>query len=198
MSHSPKEELESGVTILAPALTPHGFVFMFQDAGCGSGGNFAWGKYVRHDRSLHLHHRRGLGIIQYHIADLCIDHETYLKSLGVENQSDVLWMPLESGIDRYKGLRSDLERFCSDFLSGPAVEWTSAAIVYKQFLAARGQQRNACAVGDKHKRLKARELFREQRYADVVAILNSLHYPNLLEVSEEKMLQIARERANGT
>ena len=197
MTHDPRTELEAGVTILDPALTPHGFVFRFQDAGRGSGGNFAWGKYIRDDRSLHLHQRWGLGIIEYHIADLWIDHDGYLRYLGVENQSDVLWMPLESGLDRYHALRSDLERFCADFLAGPAVDWTVAATAEGQRRAERNRERYAGYVGDDRKRQQARELFREKRYADAVALLDSLQYPDLLNQSEERMLQIARKRTSG-
>ena len=197
VTHDPRTELDAGVTILDPALTPHGFVFHFQNAGRGSGGDYAWGKYVRDDRSLHLHHRWGLGIIEYHIADLWIDHDGYLKHLGVEKQSNVLWMPLESGLDRYRALRSDIERFCSDFLAGPAVDWASAATAEGHRRTERNRELNAGYVGDDRKRQQAHELFREERYADVVTLLDSLHYPDLLNQSEERMLHIARKRASG-
>ena len=156
-----KTVLEAGVAILDPALTPHGFVFRFEDAGCSSGGSYAWGQYVRDDRSLHLHHRLGLGIIEYRIGDLCIGHEDYLKFLGVENQSELLWTPLESGLDRYRALHSDLERFCSDFVLGRAVDWTAAATADGQRRAEQQRQYQARCVGDDRKRQSAHELFRE-------------------------------------
>ena len=193
----PKSELEAGTAILDPALVPHGFVFQFQDAECGSGGNFAWGKYVRWDRSLDLHHRWGLGIIQYNIADLSMDHTAYLRSLGVDNQSDLLSVPLESGLDRYHALRSDIENFCSDFVTGPAIEWAAAAKLDGQLRSERNRRLNAIYVGDDHKRQHVRELFSNKRYADVVATLTGVDYPDLLDQSEQQMLEIARKRANG-
>lgn len=144
MSREPRAELEAGIAILDSVLIPHGFVFEFQSEGIGSGGHFAWGKYVHADRSLHLHHRWGLGIVEYHIAHewsaylssmgvnrqvsgLWIDHDAYMTSMGVHRQSDYLWLPLDAGVERYRGLRSDLERFCFDFLTGPAIDWKAAA-----------------------------------------------------------------------
>lgn len=193
----PKSQLESGVAILDPALLPHGFVFHFQGAGCGSGGSFACGEYVRGDRSLHLHHRRGLGIIQYNIADLSIDHAAYLKSLGVENQSDLLSTRLESGLDRYHALRSDLENFCSDFVTGPATEWATAARVDGERRSEQNKTLTAKYVGDDRKRQQARELFQNRQYDLVVSILDGLVYPELLGQSEQRMLEIARKRSGG-
>ena len=193
----PKSELEAGIVILDPALLPHGFIFHFQNSGRGSGGNFAWGKYVRGDRSLDLHHRWGLGIIQYNIADLSIDHSAYLNSLGVDNESDLLSTPLESGLDRYHALRSDIENFCSDFVTGPAIEWAAAAKLDGQLRSDRNKRLNAIYVRDDRKRQHARELFRNKRYADVVATLTGLNYPDLLDQSEQQMLEIARKRSTG-
>jgi hypothetical protein len=193
----PKSELEAGIAILDPALSPHGFTFHFQNAGRGSGGNFAWGKFVRGDRSLDLHHRWGLGIIQYNIADLSIDHSAYLKALGVDNQSDLLSTPLESELDRYRSLRSDLENFCSDFLAGPATEWAAIASADGQRRAECNKRVNAGYVGDDRKREEARELFRDKKYDDVVTLLDGLVYPDLLDQSEQRMLEIARKPSNG-
>jgi hypothetical protein len=127
MNSDPKAELEAGAKILESALAPHGFVFAFQDAGHGSGGDYAWGKYLCGDRSLYLHHRWGLGIVEYHIGDLWIEHSAYLNFLGVERQSDLISLPLESGPERYRALHSDLTRYCGDFIYGPAIDWTLAA-----------------------------------------------------------------------
>jgi len=193
----PKSELEAGIVILDPALLPHGFIFHFQNSGRGSGGNFAWGKYVRGDRSLDLHHGWGLGIIQYNIADLSIDHSAYLKSLGVDNESDLLSTPLESGLDRYHALRSDLENFCSDFVTGPATEWAVAARFDGQRRAERNKRLNAKYVGDDRKRLQARELFQNEDYDEVVAVMDALVHPDLLDQSEQRMLEIARKRSIG-
>ena len=193
----PKSELEAGIVILDPALLPHGFIFHFQNSGRGSGGNFAWGKYVRGDRSLDLHHRWGLGIIQYNIADLSIDHSAYLKSLGVDNESDLLSTPLESGLDRYHALRSNLENFCSDFVTGPATEWAAAARFDGQGRAERNKRLNAKYVGDDRKRLQARELFQNKDYDEVAAVMDALVHPDLLDQSEQRMLEIARKRSIG-
>jgi hypothetical protein len=196
MNSDPKAELEAGAKILESALAPHGFVFAFQDAGHGSGGDYAWGKYLCGDRSLYLHHRWGLGIVEYHIGDLWIEHSAYLNFLGVERQSDLISLPLESGPERYRALHSDLTRYCGDFIYGPAIDWTLAATGEGRRRQARSEQQHANAVGDNRKRERARELFREGQYSEAVGLLESLRYPELLSHSEEEMLRIARDRTN--
>jgi hypothetical protein len=48
------------------------------------------------------------------------------------------------------------------------------------------------AVGDGRSRRKARELFREKKYREVLELLGNLEYPELLTGSEKKMLEIAQ------
>jgi hypothetical protein len=194
MNSNPKVELEAGAKILEPALAPHGFVFAFQDVGHGSGGDYAWGAYVRGDRSLHLHHRWGLGIVEYHIGDLWIGHSAYLNFLSVERQSEFVSLPLESGFERYHALLLDLTRFCGDFVYGPAIDWTLATTAEVQRRHARSEQQHPNAVGDNEKRTRARELFREGRYAKAVDLLESLLCPGRLSRSEIEMLRMARDR----
>ena len=100
-------------------------------------------------------------------------------------------------MDRYHALRSDIENFCSDFVTGPAIEWAAAAKLDGQLRSDRNKRLNAIYVRDDRKRQHARELFRNKRYADVVATLTGLNYPDLLDQSEQQMLEIARKRSNG-
>jgi hypothetical protein len=194
MNSDQKAELEAGAKILEPALAPHGFVFAIQDVGKGSRGNYAWGMYTAGDRSLHLHHRWGLGIVEYHIGGLWIAHSAYLNFLGVKRQSEFASLLPESGLERYHALHSDLTRFCGDFIYGPAIDWASAATAEGRRRQARSEQQQAGGVGDNQKRKRARELFRDERYAEAISLLEPLHYPELLSHSEEEMLRIARDR----
>ncbi len=197
MNSDQKAELEAGAKILEPALAPHGFVFAIQAVGKGSGGNYAWGMYTAGDRSLHLHHRWGLGIVEYHIGELWVAHSAYLDFLGVERQSEFVSLPKEAGLERYHALLSDLTRFCGDFIYGPAIDWMSAATGEGQRRQARSEQQQASAVGDNQKRASARDLFRAELYADAVEQLESILCPERLSHSEEEMLRIARDRMKG-
>jgi hypothetical protein len=57
------EILREGAAILAPVLEPHGFRFVLETEGRGSGGHFAAGAFVRGDRRLELHYRHALGLV---------------------------------------------------------------------------------------------------------------------------------------
>ena len=46
----PKDALLEGAKILDLVLLPKGFQFQLREKGRGSGGNFAWGEFVREDR----------------------------------------------------------------------------------------------------------------------------------------------------
>ena len=62
----------------------------------------------------------------------------------------------------------------------------------------RGVHLNAEAVGDLENRQLAREAFKCERYADVIDLMNSVAYPELLTRSETRMVEIARSRGAGT
>jgi hypothetical protein len=62
----------------------------------------------------------------------------------------------------------------------------------------RGVHLNAEAVGDLQKRRRARDAFKNERFADVIELMNSVAYPELLTRSETRMLEIARSRSAGT
>ena len=85
--HDPGEILLAGVKLLDPILKPHGFGFLLTGNGVGSGGRFASGKYAREDGSLELHFRHSLGLVTYHLRDMSMSHETYMRMLGLLEQA---------------------------------------------------------------------------------------------------------------
>ena len=118
----PEAALKAGIQALDPVLKRHGFQFRFEKSGLGSGGSFAWGRYLRNDRSLELHFRFTLGLVTYHIGDASLDHEAYMRALGVYGLNaypDFPNNPLES----FDSLGRDLTRYCSDFLSGDGLQF---------------------------------------------------------------------------
>jgi hypothetical protein len=128
---NPKDCLLKGVRILDPVLTPLGFEFHLESAGKGSGGYFASATYRKDDRTLELHFRESLGLVTYHIGSAALDHETYMRLLGVygENQyPDFPSDPLES----FKHLAADLQSYCSDFLSGDGEEFVRLAAEFEK------------------------------------------------------------------
>lgn len=126
-----EETLRAGVAILDTVLTPSAFHFVLQGAGKGSGGHFAFGKYVRDDRSLELHYRFSLGLVSYYLGSDSLDHETYMRFLGVFGENSYPDFP-ETPLDSFRSLAKDLERYCVDFLSGDGRQFRKFAAMFRQ------------------------------------------------------------------
>jgi hypothetical protein len=121
-SSDPETILKVGIEVLDPVLKPHGFKFVFEKAAQGSGGRFAFGKYVRGDRSLELHFRYSLGLVTYHIGESRLDHESYMRSLGVYGKNSYPDFPTDP-LESFQSLAQDLARYCADFLTGDGAEF---------------------------------------------------------------------------
>ncbi|HKD83044.1 MAG TPA: hypothetical protein VKH81_25370 [Candidatus Angelobacter sp.] len=130
--------LTAGAKIIAPVLEPHGFVFKIETHAKGSGGWFASGSFTRENRSLELHFRQSLGLVTYHIDQSLLNHEAYMRLLGVygENQyPDFPDEPLES----FRHLAADIENHCKDFTTGDGLQFHPlAAMVAKDSMIFKG------------------------------------------------------------
>jgi hypothetical protein len=74
--------LEAGAAILAPLLSPAGFLFGVTRQGVSSGGGFATGRFTRGAQYLEVHVRYSLGLVTYGWGDASISHADYLRGLG--------------------------------------------------------------------------------------------------------------------
>lgn len=171
---------------------PHGFCFIFRGEGLGSGGHFAWGEYVRDDRRLELHYRASLGLVTYHASGKCASHETYMRELGVWSECQYLGFS-DNGSWVFRALAHDLA-FARDFVVGDARTLLAAA--HRESIAAleHSEHLQASYVGDTRTIERMRALFKEGRYAEVVALFDNLHSPHLLSNAQLRLVQIARER----
>jgi hypothetical protein len=75
--------LEAGAAILAPVLSPTGFVFRLTDQGRGSGGEFATGRFTRRSQYVEFHVRHSLGLVTYGWGDTTVRHSDYLRGVRV-------------------------------------------------------------------------------------------------------------------
>ena len=118
----PRQILSAGRKILDPVLLPKGFIFENGASGKSCGGDYASGNYVKGDRFLEVHFRLSLGLVSYHLGQLVISHEEYMRALlgsrGGNKYPDFSDDPL----DAFHSLASDLENYCTDFLVGPGEE----------------------------------------------------------------------------
>lgn len=120
----PKVMLVQGAAILDEVLGPAGFVFEFREKGKGSGGHFAWGEFVRGNRSIEVHFRYSLGMVKYHVGTAELTHEDYLKCLGVYEKRHYPDFP-NHPLDSFRSLSQDLSEFCADFLTADCSRFLS-------------------------------------------------------------------------
>jgi hypothetical protein len=198
---SPKEALLDGAKILDAVLLPKGFRFQFRKEGKGSGGNFAWGEFVREDRRLQLHFRQSLGLVRYHVGDQSAFHESYMRELGGWDQCRYPGFS-EDPAAAFHDLAHDLG-LADDFLSGSAAVLRTAAATEASGTAAATeasgtaeQNKRAMAgdIGDVRQRQHLRERFREGSYGQVVALAETLKYPDQMTESERRMVKIPRKK----
>ena len=190
---SAKDALLDGARILGGLLFKKGFEVRFRGAGTGSGGNFAWGEFVRADRRLELHFRQSLGLVRYHVADHSAFHESYMRELGVWERCQYPAFS-DNPMVAFKALLHDLA-FAEDFLEGSAEKLRQAAA--KEEVAERARQEDEMAgnVGDKRKIEQMHRCFHQKEYREVINLSRALKYPNRLSESERKMVEIAQTRA---
>lgn len=189
---SAKESLLAGARILEPALVPYGFSFILRDEGPSSGGRFAWGEYVRDDRRLELHYRYSLGLVTYHASGRRASHEAYMRELGVWKECQYPGFSQDE-FQVFHALAHDLV-FARDFVAGDAGTLVAAAQRETIANVERSEHLQASYAGDTRTVDRMRALFKEGRYAEVVALFDKLHSPHLLSDAQLRLVKIARER----
>lgn len=130
LDENPLENLLAGVEILAQALGPHGFVFKLEANSKGSGGPFASGAFSKDNRRLELHFRRSLGMITYSIGEDSLDHETYMRLLGVYGRNQYPDFPMNP-LESFHHLAADIQEYCRSFTSGDGEQFRSLAIAFQ-------------------------------------------------------------------
>ncbi|HYI10505.1 MAG TPA: hypothetical protein VEK57_15700 [Thermoanaerobaculia bacterium] len=191
---SPRQAVEQGMVILAPALLPAGFRASAIEEGIGSGGPFATVRYIRGDRMLELHFRHSLGMVRYHIGAHHASHPSYMRAATTEGEASYPGFSTDPLV-AFEHLRSDLERFASDFLHGDGAALLKAAISEEESEEQASHKTMIESVGDGRCRRDARDAFRRKDYARTVSLLSELRYPEDLSPAERQMLEIARQRA---
>jgi len=97
------EAIHRGAQLLEPALTPFGFMFRLRESAPArppgspyivgvAGPAYAIGEFRHEDRVIRFELSWSLGPVTYHIGDAFVDHEAYMRALGVA-----------VGVNRYPG-----------------------------------------------------------------------------------------------
>jgi hypothetical protein len=191
---NPEEILRAGAEILRPVMQPSGFVFVQEQSGGSSGGDFARGDFVRGDRRLELHLRHSLGLVTYHVGPYSATHDAYMRELLGGRGGNRYPGFSDDPLDGFRHLAHDLANFAGDFLTGDG----GAVVRAASKEAAEGHRRQAIdmarAVGDTAKREEARRQFRGGDFKMVVELLGSLKYPELMTEAEKKYLELSRQK----
>ena len=127
----PKQTLVAGADILGAVLRPHGYKFRLENEGKGSGGYFASGSFRKDDRRLELHFRYSLGLVTYHIGNCSLDHEKYMRCLGVYGHNQYPDFPAEP-MESFHHLTEDLQNYCSDFVAGDGRQFQALAASFRE------------------------------------------------------------------
>ena len=186
------EIFREGCEILDRIMQPHWFQFVPDESGMSLYGPYTRGNYVRGDSRLELHLRYSLGLVTYHIGDVSVSHDAYLRALTKGEGGNQYPGFSDDPLDGFRHLAHDLQKFCDDFLSGDGKVLIAAAQDQRAGEEIESKLFMAGAVGDVREREKARELFREKKYREVLDKLENLRYPELMTGSEKKMLEIAK------
>jgi hypothetical protein len=101
----PVDVLAEGSSLLAPILTPLGYLPAETSQGNGSGGPMAMGRWIAGERSIETHVRYALGIVTYQWGSLKFSHQDYLRVLGVKGAYPGF---SDDAIDGFRYLAADL------------------------------------------------------------------------------------------
>jgi len=197
------ETFGRGCEIVEPVLLPKGFsrsdVYEHQYASVtGRGETVIRGGFARDDRRLELELWFALRRVLYYVDGLWLEHEPYMRALGVPSGSNFYPGFSEDPLDGFRHLASDLTCFADEFLSGDAPILRRAAAEEAARRPEEQRRYEAWMVGDDSARQRAKELFRQRRYDEVVTILTALQYPEFMDGYELKILEVARRRSSSS
>lgn len=189
-----------GCDILDPVLQPHGYLrtdeYEYQYPSImGAGPVVVRGGFIRGDRHLELELSYALSKVVYRIDDLCLEHGPYMKALGVPPGASAYPGFSDDPLDGFRHLASDLRCFATEFLAGDALVFRRAASDEAGRRPQRHRRYQAWMVGDDSARQRARQVFRERRFREVVALLEALKYPEFMDDYEKKILEVSRRRS---
>lgn len=122
------ETFRAGCKILDEVMNQYGFFLIEEACGRSSGGNFASGEYVKGDRRLEIHFRYSLGLVTYHVGNLSLTHDAYMRALLGKNGGNKYPGFSNDPLDGFRHLHFDLSHFCGDFLHGSGEEFERCVV----------------------------------------------------------------------
>lgn len=129
----PRETLEAGRRLLEDVLLSKGFTYLKGPDGSSSGGDFASARFVKDNRVLELHLRHSLGLVTYHIGELSLTHEAYMRAMVGRSGKNKYPNFSDDPLDAFRALAFDLQNFCRDFLNGSGKQFARCVEVARLY-----------------------------------------------------------------
>jgi hypothetical protein len=125
--------------LLARILEPHGFYFVDEGTGVGSGGRFQRGAWTRDDgRRLEYSVRESLGDVVYRVGEIVLSHEAYTRGVAERTAAGAYPGFSSDAMDAFRHLASDLSEYGQPFLAGSDSEMQKVAARAEALAPARG------------------------------------------------------------
>jgi hypothetical protein len=196
--YNKQEDFEFGLAQVAPFFKSLGFSLSRGEPDTDKAGTSYTAHFVCPPRSVELNHLYSLGPVIYSIRDFSVEHTFYVQAMGLTTGARFPCFTDDS-ISGYAALLYDLENLLSPFFTGAEDDFISIAT---QYMKAQQQQQETAsrdltyhATGEDRLKARARELFREGRYKEVIQIESEIRFPKFLTSSEQQMFSIARKKS---
>lgn len=196
--YNKQEDFESGIAIVSPFFVSRGYSLTILDAFTDKEGVYYSARFSRSIRAVSFTHLYSLSAITYTLGDAFIEHTAYTAALGVAESA---YFPsfADDSVSGYRAWLDDLQSIIEPYFSGSESGFIHLATAYMIEEAKQHerdtQHQNYHAVQEPLLKARARTLFQQRRYAEVMRLEEQIRFPELLSRSERLFFQIARERA---
>ena len=195
--YNKQEDFEFGLAQVAPFFDSLGFLLSRDKPYTDKPGTSYSARFIRPPRSVELNHLHSLGPVIYSIREFSVEHSFYIKALGASSAARFPCF-VDDSVSGYPALLHALQHLLSSFFVCPEEDFIAIAEQYMQ-----GQHKQHeddsrdltyHATGEDRLKARARELFRQGRYDEVLQIEAQIRFPELLTESERKLFNLARNR----
>jgi hypothetical protein len=192
-----QEDFELGLTQLVPFFDSLGFSLFRGEPYSDRAGTSYSASFVHSPRSVELNHLYSLGPVLYSIRESSVEHTFYIEALGA---SAAAHFPsfADDSTTGYAALLHDLQNLLSPFFTGPEGDFIAIA---RRYMREQHQQKEHDShhlayhsTGEHRLKARARELFFQGRYDEVVQLESEIRFPELLTNSERQIFALARKR----
>ena len=196
--YNKQEDFDLGLSQVIPFFASRGFLLSRGEPDSDKPGTSYSARFSRSPRTVELNHLYSLGPVIYSVREFSVEHTFYINELGLTNAAQFPCY-VDDSISGYPALLHDLENLLLPYFAGPEDDFIAIA---KRYMKAQQQQHEDGtrdltyhSTGEQRLKARARELFREGRFEDVVHIEAKILFPGLITDSERKIFSLARKKA---